>query len=90
MINRWHAIKGYFAGALALVACPCHLPLTFPLLLSFTAGTALGTWLQGKFGLLFGILTIIFVTGLGLAIWWLRNDNKEISCEPQKNYRIFK
>lgn len=89
-MNIWSTIKGYVAGGFALIACPCHLPFTYPIILGLTAGTVLGTWLQGQFGFLFGILTVIFTTGLGLAIWWLRNDNKEISCEPRKNYRIFK
>ena len=32
--------KGIFAAAVALVACPCHLPITLPLLLVLTSGSA--------------------------------------------------
>lgn len=75
-------LKGYIAGVIALTACPCHLPITFPIFLSLTAGTAFGTWLRGQYGLLLGILGAIFIIGLGLAFWWLANDKKEIACEP--------
>ena len=66
----WYTLKEYIAGAIALIACPCHLPLTFPLLLSLTAGTALGSWLEGRFGLVFVISTVIFIGGLALAMRW--------------------
>ena len=62
----------------------CHLPITFPILLSLTAGTVFGTWLQGTYGLLYGILGAVFIAGLGLAFWWLANDKKEAVCEPVK------
>lgn len=34
------AMRGYSAGAAAFIICPGHLPLTLPLLLTLTAGTA--------------------------------------------------
>jgi glutaredoxin len=67
MNERWQKFKGYLAGAVALIACPCHLPITFPLLLSLTAGTALGSWLEGKFALVFAVSAAIFIGGLVLA-----------------------
>lgn len=75
-MSTWQNIKGTVAGVVALIACPCHLPITFPLLLSLTAGTALGNWLEGKFGLVFTISAVIFIGGLGLAYWWSREDEK--------------
>ncbi len=29
MRKTWNAVKGYAAGAFALLVCPCHLPLAF-------------------------------------------------------------
>ena len=60
MMKIWLQIKGYAAAGVALVICPCHLPLTLPIFLALTAGTAFGGWLDANtaavyitFGLLF-------------------------------------
>ena len=45
MMTVWHKIKAYVASVVAFIACPCHLPLTLPLLVSLTAGTAFSAWL---------------------------------------------
>lgn len=84
-MSFFQSIKGYFAGAIALVACPCHLPITFPILLSLTAGTVFGSWLVGNFWLLFGVLTVIFLGGLGLMFLWSWGDKKQ---EPGKTKEL--
>lgn len=86
-MTTWHTIKGYLAGALALIACPCHLPITFPLLLGLTAGTALGAWLEGSFGLVFGFFTIIFIGGLGLSMLWLGKEKEGARPSPRSKGR---
>ena len=53
MTNYWYKIKGWFARVIALIFCPCHLPLTFPFLLVLTAGTSLGAWLSRNYWLFF-------------------------------------
>ncbi len=65
-------IKAYVAGVAAFIACPCHLPLTLPLLISLTAGTAFGAWLAapGTLLLVGAISTVIFIGGLALAFNW--------------------
>lgn len=83
MYMIWQSIKGYVVGAIALIACPCHLPITFPLLLALTAGTGLGTWLTGYYWLIFGFLTIIFITGIGLVVWWRVSVQPASTCEPR-------
>jgi mercuric ion transport protein len=71
MLQTWHLIKGYVAGAVAFVACPCHLPITLPLLIVLTAGTAFGTWLENNTLTVGVILTIIFIGGIVLAFKWV-------------------
>ncbi len=73
-MNTWQTIKGYVAGAIALIACPCHLPLTLPLLIGLTAGTALGSWLAGNYLAVFLIFTAIFIVGLMLSFRWLGSE----------------
>lgn len=58
------------AGAvLAFIACPCHLPLTGPLLLGLLAGTALGNDLAAHPERLAVGATGLFLLGLALAFW---------------------
>ena len=71
MTMIWHKIKGYMAGAVALIACPCHLPITLPLLIVLTCGTVFGAWLKNNV-IIFGIiLTVIFIGGAVLAFKWI-------------------
>ncbi len=70
MYQTWHTIKGYVMGALAFIACPCHLPITLPLLVAVTAGTAFSAWLQNNFLTIGGASTVIFVGALVLALKW--------------------
>lgn len=71
MLTLWHNIKGYFMAVTAFIACPCHLPLTLPLLLGLTAGTALGAWLSQNVTLVYVLSTAYFLGGLALALKWL-------------------
>lgn len=67
----WLTIRGFVAGALAFIACPCHLPLTLPILLALTAGTAVGGWLANNTAVVYAAAAILFISGLVLAGKWL-------------------
>ena len=77
----WKQMKGYTAGIVAFVACPCHLPIIWPILLALTAGTAFGVWLAANMLLVGIVMTVSFVTGLVLAYKWL-TDKPISACEP--------
>ena len=81
MLKTWHFIKGYVAGAVAFVACPCHLPITLPLLIALTAGTAFGTWLGNNTLTVAVILTVVFVGGIALAFKWV-GENPRLQRSP--------
>jgi mercuric ion transport protein len=53
-------VKGYLLLGLAVLTCPCHLPL----LLAVLAGTGLAGALSQHFGLAFLLLSVIFVASL--------------------------
>jgi mercuric ion transport protein len=57
------SVKGYLPLGLAVVTCPCHLPL----LLAILAGTSLAGVLSQYLGLAFLTLTLIFVLALLLG-----------------------
>lgn len=54
----------YLMTALAIVACPCHLPLLLVLL----GGTALGAGLSEHIALAFIVLTALFVLSAWIAL----------------------
>lgn len=68
---------GYALAATALVACPCHLPLTLPLALTVLGGTALGAALTAHTGLLVAAATAYFVGALAAAIYLLNRPSRE-------------
>ena len=74
-------IKAYIASVVALIACPCHLPLTLPLLISLTAGTVFSAWLVQNTILVGLISTVAFIGGLALAFRWF---NQPV-CPPLRN-----
>lgn len=88
----WKQFRGYAAGAVAFVTCPCHLPLVWPLLLALTAGTAFGAWLSHSLLLVAALMTATFIGGLALAWRWLGRDRRGAICTPtniqQKNVRF--
>ena len=66
-----YSIRGILAAVLAFITCPCHLPITLPLLLSITTGTAFGAWLVDHH-FVFGLAsTALFLAGTWLVLRWL-------------------
>lgn len=77
-------IKGAGAGLVALIACPCHLPLTLPLLLALTSGTAVGGWLTANQWLVWVASIVLFIGGLALVVRWMNSTGAH--CEiPRQN-----
>ena len=64
-------IGGVALTVTGFLACPCHLIITLPLLLSLLAGTALGSFLSRNTGLVYTGAGIYFVAALALGAWFL-------------------
>jgi mercuric ion transport protein len=64
-------VGSYLLIVTGLLLCPCHLPLTMPLLVALAGGTALGAWLAGHTGLLYGLAAGYFVIALAAGVWLL-------------------
>ena len=78
-------MKGTIAGFVALVACPCHLPLTIPALLLLTSGTAVGAWLAANTWFVWAGSFALFIGGLALAFLWLGQSATGAQCEVPTN-----
>lgn len=61
-------VTGYLLAGTALLACPCHLPLTLPLALALLGGTALGPLLAARSDLVIIAAGVYFVAGLVLGL----------------------
>jgi hypothetical protein len=64
-------IGGVVLTVTGFLACPCHLIITLPLLISLLAGTALGSFLSRTTGLVYTGASIYFVVALALGYWFL-------------------
>ncbi len=64
-------IGGVVLTVTGFLACPCHLIITLPLLISLLAGTALGSFLSRNTGLVYTGAGIYFVVALALGYWFL-------------------
>ena len=64
-------IGGVVLRVSGLLACPCHLIVTVPLLISGLSGTAQGRFLSRSTGLVYTGASIYFVVALALGYWFL-------------------
>lgn len=69
------------SGFVALVSCPCHLPVTLPIILTITAGTSLGIWIANNTGIVAIISSAIFAGSLFLT-FRLANKQDEVCRIP--------
>lgn len=72
--NNWDQIKGWGAVILGFIACPCHLPITLPIAISLTAGTAVSVWLANNTILIGVVFAVLFLGSLGLGFRWLLKE----------------
>ena len=66
----WQKIRSGVMFVLSAITCPCHLPITLPLLISLTAGTAFSSWLVSNIIVIGTISTVVFIGGMALAVIW--------------------
>ncbi len=64
-------IGGVALTVTGILACPCHLIVTLPLLASLFAGTALGSFLTRNTGEVLTFAGMYFVVALALGAWCL-------------------
>ena len=63
-----------WGGVLAvtgLVACPCHFPITLPLILAVLGGTGIGSFIGANTSLVYGIATGYFIVAICVGWYFL-------------------
>ena len=82
MKSSGNGIRGIVAIVVAFFFCPCHLPITFPIIVALASGSAIGVWLSSSFML----VTIVFATSfLGmLALGFRALDGVFVPEQPEK------
>jgi mercuric ion transport protein len=61
---------GAVLAVTGVLACPCHLVVTLPLLAGLLAGTALGNFLTHNTSLVYTGASIYFIGALALGYWF--------------------
>jgi hypothetical protein len=76
------SVGSYFFLITGFLACPCHVPLTLPLLIALFGGTALGGWLATHTGLVIGLSTGYFITAVVVGFWLLNDRGNRRARSP--------
>ncbi len=54
-----------------IAACPCHFPITLPVVVGALGGTGLGGLIAANTGLVYGVGAAYFMIGIGLSLYLL-------------------
>ena len=54
-----------------IAACPCHFPITLPIVVGALGGTSLGGFIAASTGLVYGVGAAYFMIGIGLSLYLL-------------------
>ena len=76
-----------------VLACPCHLPITLPIVAVLAGGTGLGALLVENPAVVAVVLAIYFVSAIGAGWWLLQRKAATLahdagSCEPSAVGRL--
>jgi hypothetical protein len=81
---KQRGVWGYLLLGVGFLFCPCHLPITLPLLGLWLGGTTGANFLTENRGLVFGLSTVLFLGSL--AVGWLLLS-RERACGLDQDVR---
>jgi len=71
MSNIW----GGILAVTGFIACPCHFPLTLPLLIGVLGGTGIGAGVAANVSLIYVVATGYFILAIGVGVYMLNRKN---------------
>ncbi len=82
-------VWGGILAVTGFVACPCHFPLTLPLILGVLGGTSIGSFIGTNTSWIYGIATAYFIVGIGVG-WYLlmRKRPGRLPLEANQKMRL--
>ena len=80
-------VWGWVLAVTGFVACPCHLPLTLPLVVGVLGGTGLGGFIGANTSWVYGIATGYFIIGIGGG-WYLLMRKKTGRLPLEANQKM--
>ena len=60
-----------FLVTTGIAACPCHFPITLPIVVGALGGTGLAGFIAANTGLVYGVGAAYFLIGIGLSLYLL-------------------
>lgn len=69
--ERMSRVWGGVLAVTGFVACPCHFPLTLPLILGVLGGTGIGSFIGANTSLVYGIAAGYFIVAVGVGWYFL-------------------
>ena len=66
-----------------LIACPCHLVFTLPIILGLLAGTGVGAILGSNTGLVYGVAGAYFIIALASG-WYVLNRKRPAQQQTRR------
>ena len=74
----WQKIRSGAMFVVSFATCPCHLPITMPLVLVLLAGTPLAVWVTQHSGWVYAVMAGVFLLSLALGLIWMRSSDKTL------------
>ncbi len=79
----WQKIRSRIMFVISFITCPCHLVIVMPLALALLAGTPAAILIAKYAGWIYGVMTVLFLSTLGIGYWWT-NQPTSGKCEPRQ------
>jgi mercuric ion transport protein len=64
----WQKVRSGVLLIVAIVTCPCHLPLTLPFVVALLVGTPAAVWLGQHVGWVYVGMTALFLLSLATGL----------------------
>ena len=76
----------WFLVATGIAACPCHFPITLPLVISAIGATGVGALLADYSGWVYAAGWAYFVTAIAVGVLWMRSSKNAKSRRSGRLY----